>query len=129
MHAPNNTLLITCCKELNIVPILKTLPGDWRRVEPQETWPDTFFGHFPKTLFDRSEREREKRLNREVRFPLKKELENQATTTCFTDDLCKPKVQVLITCVCKYTPEIDTASKPTIAFVNTMYALLPGYDT
>ncbi len=29
---------------------LKTLPGDWEAVEPQTTWPGTFFGFFPKKM-------------------------------------------------------------------------------
>ncbi len=50
---------------------LKTLPGYWKSVEPQATWPGTFFGFFPKGL---NERHRENILDGEVRIPLKERL-------------------------------------------------------
>ncbi len=52
---------------------LAAFKGDWRVVEPQATWPLTFIGHFPKKPFE-TEREREWRLNQEVRLPLKEHL-------------------------------------------------------
>ncbi len=45
------------------------IPGDWRAVEPVTAWPLTFIGHFPKLKPFEMERERESRLDREVRMP------------------------------------------------------------
>ena len=88
-------------KVLDILTALKVLPGDWKKVEPQETWPDTFFGYFPKIFLFETERMREERLNREVRVPLKQNLEQQADTN--RKDSSKPsKVHILLTRACKY---------------------------
>ena len=85
---------------LEILTTLETLPGDWRKVEPQKTWPDTFFGLFPKKTPLEMEREREKRLNREVRIPLKRILEQQVAN----DDPNKSsKIHVMLARACKYT--------------------------
>ena len=89
-------------KVLEILPVLKTLPGDWRKVEPQETWPDTFFGHFPKKTLFETEREREERLNREVRIPLKGILEQQVATN-EPNAPSKISVTVVLARACKYT--------------------------
>ena len=97
-----NLFYITVQKEntdkvLNILTALEVLPGDWKKVEPQETWPDTFFGYFPKRYLFETERMREERLNREVRVPLKYYLEKQL------EDPSKPiKVHILLTRACKY---------------------------
>ena len=97
-----NLFYITVQKEntdkvIDILIALKDLPGDWRKVEPQETWPDTFFGYFPKKYLFETERMREERLNREVRVPLKRDLEQQL------EDPFKPsKVHILLTRACKY---------------------------
>ena len=89
-------------QDADIYSVLKTLPGEWRKVEPQTTWPRTFFGYFPKSPFDKSEREREARLNREVRLPLMKSLEEKLATTFPKDgEVVKRKVLVLITRACK----------------------------
>ena len=69
---------------------LKTLPGDWKSVEPQTTWPGTFFGF---KMQEMNEREREKILNGEVRMPLIERLEAKLKIT----------VKVIITRACKYT--------------------------
>ena len=96
-----NLFYITVQKEntdkvIDILTILETLPGDWRKVEPQETWPDTFFGYFPKMYLLETERVREERLNREVRVPLKRDLEQKL------EDPFKPsKVHILLTRACK----------------------------
>ena len=88
-------------KVLDILTALEVLPGDWRKVEPQETWPDTFLGYFPKKYLFETERMREERLNREVRVPLKQNLEQQADTN--RKDPSKPsKVHILLTRACKY---------------------------
>lgn len=79
---------------LDIFSELKPLPGDWRQVEPQETWPDTFLGYFPKMNIFETEREREVRLNREVRIRLKGNLEQKVKPT---------KVHVLLARACRYT--------------------------
>ena len=91
-------------KELDILSVLKTLPGDWRKVEPQKTWPDTFFGHFPKKTHLEMEREREERLNREVRIPLKGILEQQVATND-PNAPSKKKIHVVLGRACKYTKE------------------------
>ncbi len=83
--------------------VLKTLPGDWKSVEPQKTWQGTFFGLFEKETPGMTEREREKLLNGEVRIPLIKKLEDKLARVPERDGL-KPKVQVIITRACKYTP-------------------------
>ena len=80
---------------------LKTLPGDWKSVEPQATWPRTFFGFFPNGTQEINEREREKTLNGEVRMPLIERLEAHFTPR----DGSKIKIQVILTRACKYTPE------------------------
>ena len=89
-------------KMLEILPVLKTLPGDWRKVEPKDTWPDTFFGHFPKETTLETEREREERLNREVRIPLKGILEQQVATN-EPNAPSEISVTVVLARACKYT--------------------------
>ena len=89
-------------RDADIYSVLKTLPGEWRKVEPQTTWPITFIGHFPRSPFDKSEREREARLNREVRLPLMKSLEEKLAITFPKDgEVIKRKVLVLITRACQ----------------------------
>ncbi len=78
--------------------ILKTLPGDWKSIEPQKTWLGTFFGFFPKKTSETTEREREKQLNGEVRIPLIAKLKEKLAS----NDL-KPTVKVIITRACVYT--------------------------
>ncbi len=96
-------------KNINIhtmaLTVLKGLPGDWKSVESDGTWQGTFLGFFPKGMQETTmtEREREKLLNGEVRLPLIKQLEDQLTGL-------KPKVQVIITRACRYTPSrMDTS--------------------
>ena len=88
-------------KDINVPQLLSELTGTWKLVIPEETWPHTFIGYFPKLPFE-SEREREWRLNTEVRLQLKHTLE----------DLIKQKlpnvtqekiIVVLFTRACKYT--------------------------
>ena len=88
-------------KDINVPHLLSALTGTWKLVIPEETWPLTFIGYFPKLPFE-SEREREWRLNTEVRLRLKHTLE----------DLIKQKqpsvtqekmIVVLFTRACKYT--------------------------
>ncbi len=87
---------------LNVPTFLRRLPGNWMKVEPHDTWPDTFLGYFPKSPFVKTEREREARLNREVRLPLMKMLEDELMTTYpKTGDTVERKVLVLITRACK----------------------------
>ena len=87
--------------DINVPQLLSELTGTWKLVIPGETWPHTFIGYFPKLPFE-SEREREWRLNTEVRLRLKHTLE----------DLIKQKLPnvtqekiavVLFTRACKYT--------------------------
>ncbi len=87
---------------LDVISCLKTLSGSWKKVEPHDTWPDTFLGYFPKSPFDKTEREREARLNREVRLPLMKMLEDELMTTYpKTGDMVERRVFVLMTRACK----------------------------
>ena len=93
------------CTQYNICDmallILKNLPGEWRQVEPRKTWPGTFFGYFPRQM---SERERESRLNEDVRIPLIGKLRHQlAHTTRESKYQSKPTVHVIISRACKYT--------------------------
>ncbi len=98
------TVRIKPPQKLNVITFLKTLPGNWKKVEPHDTWPDTFLGYFPKSPFDNTEREREARLNREVRLPLMKMLEDELMTTYpKTGDTVERRVLVLMTRAC--TPE------------------------
>lgn len=46
------------------------LPHGWKKVKPGIKWPAMFFGKFPKCAYE-SERDREERLNREVREHLR----------------------------------------------------------
>ncbi len=91
-------LMIKHPQILNVPSFFRTLPGNWMKVEPQDDWPDTFLGDFPKAHVDKTEREREARLNREVRLPLMKMLEDEVMTAYpKTGDRVERKVQVLIT--------------------------------
>ena len=81
---------------------LKDLPGEWRSVEPQDTWLGTFFGFYPKGMRELSEREREKRLNGEVRKPLIEKL--QAKLLGMANSDTKLSAHVIMTRACKYTP-------------------------
>ncbi len=68
------TQQITSTMVLPAYIILATLiPGNWKAVGPEATWPLTFIGHFTKKPFE-TEREREFRLNQEVRMPFKEYL-------------------------------------------------------
>ena len=88
--------------------VLKTLPGDWKPLKPQKTWQGTFFGLFPKETPTMTERDREKLLNGEVRLPLIEKLEVELAGAIERGGI-KPKVQVIITRACKYTPiKMDT---------------------
>ncbi len=78
---------------------LKTLPGDWKSVEPQTTWPGTFFGF---KMQEMNEREREKILNGEVRMPLIERLEAKYINVTARGG-SKITVKVIITRACKYT--------------------------
>ncbi len=77
------------------------IPGNWRVVDFKDTWPHTFIGHFPKKPFE-TEREREWRLNHEVRLAFKKTLggllsqENQGISDPET------LFSILFTRACKY---------------------------
>ena len=85
--------------------VLKDLPGEWRSVEPQDTWLGTFFGFFPKGMRVLSEREREKRLNGEVRKPLIEKLQAKLLEMA-NGDTTKLSAHVIMTRACKYTPLI-----------------------
>ena len=56
------------------LPFMMSLRKVLKLVTPEGSWPLTLIGHFPKKQFE-SEREREWRLNTEVRLPLKTEIE------------------------------------------------------
>ncbi len=78
---------------------LKTLPGDWKSVEPQETWLGICFGFKTQEM---TEREREKILNGEVRIPLIERLEAKLKDVTGRGGM-KITVKVIITRACKYT--------------------------
>ena len=80
-------------KELKALPG----PGEWRTLQPQHTWLGMFFGFYPKGMRVLTEREREKRLNGEVRKPLIKKL--MAKLKHIKGDI---KVQVILTRACKF---------------------------
>ncbi len=71
------------------------IPGDWKVVEPDAAFPLTFISYFPKKLL-KTERQREWRLNKEVRIPLKK---------CQNIPLRLPEklVNIVFTRACIYT--------------------------
>ena len=72
---------------------LEDLPGEWRRAEPQDIWPETLVGFYPKGFSQLNEREREEKLNMEVRQPLIESLEEQLIKEHF---FLFPKVNVII---------------------------------
>ena len=74
------------------------IPGDWRVVEPEATWPHTFIGYFPKKPFE-TERERERRLHQEVRLAFKKKLGGMIQGIPDPQTL----FSILFTRACKYT--------------------------
>ncbi len=78
------------------------IPGDWRVVEPEDTWPHTFIGYFPKKPFE-TEREREWRLNHEVRLAFKKKLGGLLSQK--NQGIPDPETffSILFTRACKYT--------------------------
>ncbi len=86
---------------MDVPSMLAARPGDWREVKPKITWPLTFIGHFPKKPFE-TEREREWRLNKEVRLPLKEQLEGVLIQF---QGVAKPEklAIILFTRACKYT--------------------------
>lgn len=84
---------------MDVPSMLAMCPGDWRAVEPKATWPLTFIGHFPKNPFE-TEREREWRLNKEVRLPLKEYLGGLLKQQF--QGVAKPVI-ILFTRACKYT--------------------------
>ncbi len=80
------------------------ITGDWKVVEPVTAFYLTFIGHFPKKRFE-TEREREWRLNKEVRAPLKEYLEGLFIKEFQAQDEPLPEklVSVVFTRVCTYT--------------------------
>ncbi len=87
---------------MDVPSMLAVCPGDWRVVEPLATWPYTFIGHFPKKPFE-TEREREWRLNQEVRVPLKEHLRGLLIQQ-FQDVPKQEKLAIILfTRACKYT--------------------------
>ncbi len=78
------------------------IPGYWRVVESEDTWPHTFIGHFPKKPFE-TEREREWRLNQEVRMPFKQRMGSVLQQETQGIRYVPQKVSILFTRACKYT--------------------------
>ncbi len=87
--------------------IIETLiAGNWRIVEPVTAWQlTTFIGFFPKLKPFETEREREWRLNQEVREPLKENLKDLLTQQFQAQGLFLPDklVSIVLTRVCTYT--------------------------
>ena len=78
--------------------------GNWRVVEGTG-WPLTFIGHFPKSKLFETEREREWRLNQEVREPLKHAVAGLLREQLQAQGITPPEklVSIVITRVCTYT--------------------------
>lgn len=95
---------------------IKMLPQEWKKVKPGNNWPAMFFGNFPKKHSQESEREREDRLNKEVRKYLKETVEKEFKAgykewccskeeTYDKNDL--PTIHIMITRCCLYTGPDD----------------------
>lgn len=86
-------------------------PPEWKRLYPHNVWPLEYYGKYNKKSKE-CERDRERRLNIEVREPLKSMLEEELKKSkdYRTPDKCT--VNIKITRACKYTcPEepMDTS--------------------
>ena len=78
-----------------ITKALQDKPGNWKLLNQENCqWSLTFVGYYSGSMF-KSEREREVRLDKEVRQPLKKYLQESTAT---------PKVTIIITraCICSH---------------------------
>lgn len=91
--------------DVNVPFMLSQYRGDWRAVEPQDTWPLMFIGCFPKQNPFETERERELRLNQEVREPLKEAMGDllKQQLQAQRKPLPKKLVSIVFTRVCTYT--------------------------
>ncbi len=81
------------------------IPGNWKALEPEAPWPlKIFISYFPKKLFE-TERQREWRLNKEVRVPLKEYLRGLLKQKLEDQGIPLPEklVSIIITRVCTYT--------------------------
>ncbi len=85
--------------------IATLIAGNWRVVEPGTAWPVTFIGQFPKLKPFETEREREWRLNQEVRLRLKHAVAGLLIPQFQAQDIPLPDklVSIVITRVCTYT--------------------------
>ncbi len=88
---------------INIAP---HIPVNWKALEPEAPWPlKIFISYFPKKLFE-TERQREWRLNNEVRVPLKEHLRGLLKQKLEDQGIPLPQnklVSIIITRVCTYT--------------------------
>ncbi len=91
--------------DMDVPFMLAQYPGDWKAVEPQATWPLMFIGYFPKMKPFETEREREFRLNQEVREPLKVAMVCLLIQQLQAQGITPPKklVSIVITRACTYT--------------------------
>ncbi len=91
--------------DMDVPFMLSQYPGDWKAVEPQATWPLMFIGYFPKMKPFETEREREFRLNQEVREPLKDAMAGLLIQQFQAQGISPPNklVSIVITRVCTYT--------------------------
>ncbi len=71
-------------------------------MEPEATWPLTFIGHFPEKPFE-TEREREWRLNQEVRMPFKEYLVSLLSQGTQGMPEQQKFVSIVFTRACTYT--------------------------
>ena len=80
------------------------IPGYWKAVEAEDNFPLTFFSYFPKKLFE-TEREREWRLHKEVRIPLKEYLKDKLIKQFQAQGIPLPEklVSIVFTRACTYT--------------------------
>ena len=81
-------------------PILKDLPGEWRRLD-EANWPGVYIGHYPKTSGFMTEREKEMSLNEKVQKPLIEKIQPQIrqmlTDASEPEAESEAKVHVIIT--------------------------------
>ena len=82
--------------------LAKLIPGNWKAVKPEATWPLTFIGNFPKKIFE-TEREREWRLNQEVRMPFKQYLVSLLSQGTQGMPEQQKFVSIVFTRACTYT--------------------------
>lgn len=87
---------------------IRKRPEKWWKVHPGREWPSLFLVKFEKRPYE-TERERERRLNSDVRQDLKRTLEDELQEFANPDAQPPhtPVVHIMLTRVCKYTNPPD----------------------